>query len=75
MSIALKFKQRTTVYSMQAIKVGMTRRDLLTVFMPEGGISTRLFRRYVFRGCQYIKVDVEFTPVGTRPYLAWSVTD
>jgi len=47
---------------MQAIKVGMARRDLLTIFIPEGGILARLSRRCIFRGCQYIKIDVEFTP-------------
>lgn len=51
---------------MQAIKVGMTRADLLKVFTTEGGLSTGLNRTYVFRGCPFIKVDVEFEPVG-RP--------
>ncbi len=51
---------------MQKIKPGMTRADLLEVFTTEGGLSTRLRRTYVYRECQYIKVDVEFEPVG-RP--------
>jgi hypothetical protein len=51
---------------MQKIKVGMTRADLLKVFTTEGGISSSLNRRYVYRECPYIKVDVEFEPVG-RP--------
>ena len=51
---------------MQTIKVGMTRADLLKVFTTEGGLSTGLNRTYVFRGCAFIKVDVEFDPVG-RP--------
>ena len=51
---------------MQAVKVGMTRADLLEVFTTEGGISTGLNRTYVYRKCQLIKVDVEFEPVG-RP--------
>src|SRR5262249_5929727 len=46
------------------VKVGMTRDDLLKVFEEEGGISTRTWRRYVYRDCPYIKVDVEFEPVG-----------
>ena len=49
---------------MQTIKVGMTRADLLKVFVEEGGLSTRIWRRYVYRECLYIKVDVEFEPVG-----------
>ena len=48
----------------ETVKVGMTRADLLTVFKEEGGISTRTWRRYVYRDCPYIKVDVEFEPVG-----------
>jgi len=51
---------------MQKIKVGMTRADLLKVFTTEGGLSTGLNRTYVFRGCPFFKVDVEFDPVG-RP--------
>ena len=48
----------------EGIKVGMTRFDLLRVFKEEGGISTRTLRRYRYRDCPYIKVDVEFEPVG-----------
>jgi hypothetical protein len=51
---------------MQTIKVDMTREELLKVFQEEGGISTRTQRRYVYRECPYIKVDVEFEPVGSR---------
>jgi hypothetical protein len=46
------------------IKPGMTRKDLLTVFTTEGGLSTRLRRTYVARECRYFKIDVEFRPVG-----------
>lgn len=48
----------------ESVKAGMTRLDLLRVFKEEGGISTRTSRRYVYRDCPYIKVDVEFEPVG-----------
>jgi hypothetical protein len=48
----------------ESVKVGMTRVDLLRVFKEEGGISTKTWRRYVYRDCPYIKVDVEFEPVG-----------
>ena len=48
----------------ESVKVGMTRADLLRVFKEEGGISTRRRRRYVYHDCPYIKVDVEFEPVG-----------
>ena len=49
-----------------AIKPGMTRADLMKVFEGEGGLSTGLRRTYASRECPYIKVDVEFEPVG-RP--------
>jgi hypothetical protein len=48
----------------EGVKVGMTRLDLLRVFKEEGGISTRTWRRYAYRDCPYIKIDVEFEPVG-----------
>ena len=49
---------------MQTIKVGMSRADLLEVFMAEGGLSTPLRRTFVYRDCPQFKVDVEFTAVG-----------
>lgn len=47
-----------------SIEAGMTRRDLLKVFMEEGGKSTRTWRRYAYRKCAFVKVDVEFAAVG-----------
>ena len=47
----------------ETVKVGMTRADLLKVFTEEGGLSTRTSRRYVYRDCLNIKVDVEFEPM------------
>jgi len=55
---------RENLPELESIKVGMTRRDFLNVFMEEGGLSTRTQQRYVYRKCGYVKVDVEFTPVG-----------
>jgi hypothetical protein len=55
-----------TLKEIQKIKVGMTRADLLKVFTTEGGLSTPFNRTYVYRECPYIKVDVEFEPVGRR---------
>jgi len=46
------------------IKLGSTRNDLLKIYTTEGGLSTPLRRTYVLKGCPYIKVDVEFKPVG-----------
>jgi len=54
----------SVIDSIQTIKPGMTRQDLLRVFTLEGGISTRLQRTYVYRQCPYIKVTVEFEAIG-----------
>lgn len=54
-----------SLLEMQAIKPGMTRGDVLNVFQEEGGLSTRTARRYAYRDCPYIKVDVKFDPVGS----------
>jgi len=72
----------------QTIKLGMTRTELSKVFTAEGGLSTAEHRTYVYRGCPYIKVDVDFTvsdpkqekPIDTiakisKPYLDWSIGD
>jgi hypothetical protein len=55
---------------LESVKVGMTRKALLKVFMGEGGLSTRTWNHYVYRKCGYVKVDVEFAPVGdpSPPY-------
>ena len=52
--------------SMNMIKPGMTRADLLKVFTVEGGLSTGVERTFVSQQCPYFKVDVEFRAVG-RP--------
>jgi hypothetical protein len=56
--------------SIRTIKSGATRKDLLTIFAEEGGRSTRAHRTYAYKQCPYIKVDVEFVPVGKqdRPF-------
>ena len=46
----------------QTIKVGMTRRDLLTHFTEDGGIQQVGSERYVYKQCPIIKVDVTFAP-------------
>ena len=49
--------------SIQAIKVGMTRSDLMKVFTTEGGLefknTTTSQKTYVYRKCPHIKVDVK----------------
>jgi len=43
-----------------SIQPGMTRADLLRVFMAEGGLATRDGQQFVYRRCPYIKVIVNF---------------
>jgi hypothetical protein len=45
------------------IKPGMRRRDLLSEFTTEGGLSNRLQRTYVHVECPYIKVNVRFKAI------------
>jgi hypothetical protein len=52
--------------SIQTIKPGATRKDLLRLFTEGGGVSTRNHRTFVYKQCPYIKVDVEFAPVGNE---------
>ena len=73
----------------QSIKPGATRGELIDVLSTEGGISNRRGRRYVYKECKYIKVDVEFKPIGdepfendndiitkiSKPFLEWSIAD
>jgi hypothetical protein len=46
--------------SIQTMKVGMTRRELLTLFREDGGVQFVPIR-YVYKQCPVIKVDVAFT--------------
>ncbi|HEY1203275.1 MAG: molybdopterin-dependent oxidoreductase [Bryobacteraceae bacterium] len=82
---------RANLPELESIKVGMTRGELLKVFMEEGGISFRTWHRYVYRKCGFVKVDVEFAPAGdpssfkespddritkiSKPYLELSILD
>ena len=72
----------------QTIKAGMTRSDLMKVFTTEGGLSTTSQRKYVYRQCPYIKIDVKFAAASpseelptdkivrvSHPYLEWSIMD
>jgi hypothetical protein len=43
-----------------SIQPGMTRGELLRVFMAEGGLATRDGQQFVYRRCPYIKVIVNF---------------
>lgn len=59
-----------------ALKAGMTRKDLLSVYTEEGGIPTRTQQTYGLKGCPYIHVDVLFAPVGdARNLLVKNLND
>ena len=51
---------------METIKLGDTRKSLLRIFTPEGGLSTGLQRTYVSQDRPLFKVDVKFHAIG-RP--------
>ncbi len=52
------------------IEVGMKRRELRASFLLEGGMQFRTQGRYVYRTCQYIKMEVEFEPISSGdPHL------
>jgi hypothetical protein len=72
--------------SMQTVRVGGTRSELLKIFTTEGGLSTPSRQTYIYRHCPYIKVDVQFAAGNeelptdkvvdiSRPYLDWSIAD
>jgi hypothetical protein len=75
--------------SISAIEPGTRRKDLVPVLNIEGGLSSRSQRTYVYNHCPYIKVDVQFSPVGekmdespndkivkvSRPYLEYTHYD
>jgi hypothetical protein len=52
----------------------MTRKELARVFAEEGALSTRTRRRYVYKHCPYIKVEIEFSPVGEPDLVDGNVT-
>lgn len=65
----------SSLKDMETIKVGMTRADLLKVFMEEGGLSTRRQWQYAYRHCPYFKIKVEFMPVGDGQSFGESAED
>jgi hypothetical protein len=78
----------TVLLSIETVKAGATRAELLKIFTEEGGLSNPSQRTYVYRHCPYIKVDVKFAPSSNQnelptdkvveishPYLYWSIMD
>lgn len=74
----------------QQVKKGMTRADVEKLLSLDGGMDFRTKSRYVFPKCDYLKLDLEFSPdpkvtnassprdtvisIG-RPYLAYPSKD
>ena len=44
----------------QGVKVGMARRDIERFFAVAGGMTFRTHTRYVYRDCEYLKIEVDF---------------
>ena len=76
--------------TIQTLKPGDTRQDLLKLFTTEGGLYTRTQGHFVYRKCPYVKVDVEFKTADndidhmdpndviakiSKPYLEWTIAD
>ena len=49
-----RYKEATSV------QAGMTRADLMKLFVEDGGIQTIPARRYVLKSCYLIQIDVTF---------------
>ena len=84
--VDLTKKLQLIIAEVKLIQPGMTRGDLSKFFTTEGGLYTRRQRRYAERRCPYIKVDVEFEPVGeentadiiahiSKPFLELTICD
>jgi hypothetical protein len=44
------------------IKPGVVRQDVENSFLEEGGPRFRDHGRYFYRGCEYIKLEIDFQP-------------
>lgn len=56
---------RLSFDEMQTVKPGMTRGDLEKVFVGEGGFHQSDSQTYLYRGCLYFKVTVNFQLAGS----------
>src|ERR1700758_5355430 len=48
------------LHDLQGVKVGMARRDLERYFVVAGGMTFRNHTSYVYRDCEYLRIDVDF---------------
>ena len=51
------------------IKIGMTRSEVEKYFVRDGGAQFPSHTRYVYPGCSYIHLDVDFAATGTVEHL------
>jgi hypothetical protein len=58
-----------------AVKPGMSRKDVEAQFESDGGMQTGAWGRYVFRRCRTIKIDVRFTGADEGTGAAMLPTD
>lgn len=56
---------RHSLGEMQTVKPGMTRGELEKVFVGEGGFYSSSHQTYLYRGCLYFKVKVDFQLAGS----------
>jgi len=77
------------IESLAKIKPGMTRGSIARLVSEDGGLQFRTQGRFTDKHCLFIKIDVEFAPVGegslfsredkvvkvSRPYLGYPVSD
>lgn len=51
---------RGALEAADAIKVGMTRREVEERWSKDGGLQFRRGTRYIYEKCAYIRMDVKF---------------
>jgi hypothetical protein len=66
---------RQALEETRRIKGGMTRREVEKYFTQDGGLQTREETRYLYRRCDYIKVDIEFKPSASVDRVVYSPDD
>jgi hypothetical protein len=65
---------RGALHDLQGLKVGMARRDLERFFVVAGGMTFRNHTSYVYRDCEYLRVDVDFK-IDDQAVSAFSTED
>jgi hypothetical protein len=66
---------REAIKSVDDLKVGETRAEVERSFELDGGRQSRKTSRYLFKKCNYIKIDVEFSIKGDANPWVFSPAD